>query len=97
MAIASVVFCQPRPSAEITVSASRIAGNANSTSMSRPTTGSTQPPEYPALMPRSVPSTAAIATETTATRSEVKMPTATRAATSRPNWSVPNQYRPDGA
>lgn len=90
-AIATAVFCQPVPSAVTTARASRIAGKANRMSTNRLTAWSTQPRKNPAQMPSTEPITVAMATDSTATRSEVQMPTATRAAMSRPNWSVPNQ------
>ena len=55
MAIAIAVLNQPEPSALTIASASRIAGNAKSTSLTRITIASTQPPKKPAATPATVP------------------------------------------
>src|SRR5919204_34017 len=55
MAIAIAVLNQPEPSALTIASASRIAGNAKSTSLTRITIASTQPPKNPAATPAGVP------------------------------------------
>src|SRR5205807_3777534 len=86
----------PISSALTIASASRIAGKAKSTSLTRITIASTQPPKKPAATPATVPIVPAIATETSATCSEAFTPSTQREKMSRPNWSVPSQYFEDG-
>ena len=58
----------------MTASASRIPGNASSTSIARMMSVSRQPPQKPASPPSASPHVSAIPTETTPTRSESRPP-----------------------
>src|SRR5437762_274460 len=78
------------PSAATIPSASRIAGNAKNTSITRPITRSAMPPRYPDTRPRTPPTSVAAATDSTATCMERRAPNSTRLKRSRPSASVPN-------
>src|SRR2546430_2071589 len=88
--MAMMTFLGSGPSAATIPSASRIAGNAKNTSITRPITRSAMPPRYPDTSPRTLPTSVAAATENTATCIERRAPNSTRLKRSRPSASVPN-------
>src|SRR5262245_27996166 len=79
----------------MTDSASRIAGNAMSASITRMMTVSARGTK-PATSPGTTPRTAVTVRTAAPTRSESRIPWTTRAKRSRPKSSVPNQWRRDG-
>src|SRR6266511_3879544 len=85
-----MTFFGSGPSAATMPSASRMAGNAKNTSMTRPMPRSTMPPRYPDISPSTPPTTVAIATDTTETCTESRAPKRMRLSKSRPNASVPS-------
>ena len=66
-------------------------------SVARETSPSTHPPTYPATSPMGTPSAIEMHTETKPASSDARVPQITRARTSRPISSVPNQWTADGA
>src|SRR5262245_37615439 len=80
----------------MTDSASRIAGNAMSASITRMMTASARGTK-PATSPGTAPRSAVTARTEAPTSSESRMPCTTRAKRSLPKSSVPNQWRGDGA
>src|SRR5712691_11689651 len=92
-----ITFLGSGPSAATIPSASRIAGNAKNTSITRPITRSAIPPRYPDTSPRTPPTTVAAATENTATCIERRAPNSTRLKRSRPRASVPKGNAAAGA
>src|ERR1051326_3935199 len=89
MPMASMALMIPVPSTAMMPMASRIAGNANSTSMQRMISPSFQPPKKPAISPAVAPISSASATEMTPTSSETCAPNMMRRRMSRPNSPVP--------
>src|SRR5437762_5727312 len=92
-----MTFFGSGPSAATIPSASRIAGNAKNTSITRPITMSAMPPRYPDTSPRTLPTSVAAATDNTATCMERRAPNSTRLKRSRPSASVPNGNAAVGA
>lgn len=89
---ASAALVVPNPRRMTTLSDSRSAGIASSTSTTRMSTSSTAPPAAPAVTPIAVPATSPTRTATRAPVTECEAPWMTRAKTSRPVASVPNQW-----
>ena len=87
---AIATFSRPGPRMVTMMSARRIPGNASSTSTSRMSARSTQPPRIPATSPTRPPDTIAIATAAKPIESDARPPSMSRSKTSRPNWSVPS-------
>src|SRR5207248_382787 len=86
-----------KPSALTMTTASRKLGIASSTSTSRASTTSTTPPRNPESRPIRPPTTTPITTATSALDTDDAVPWTTRANSSRPRWSVPNQWAALGA
>ena len=84
------------PSTATSAIASRMPGNASSTSIIRPSASSTHPPAYPATAPTIVPTVAEIDTTASPTISEIRAPMSRRARMSRPSSSRPNGCCQDG-
>ena len=63
----------------------------------RDTMRSVQPPKKPAATPASPPIRNTRTTDDTAMMKSSRVATITRLSTSRPSWSVPNQWAADGA
>src|SRR6266576_2510992 len=78
--MAMMTFLGSGPSAATIPRASRIAGNAKNTSITRPITRSAMPPRYPDTSPRTLPTSIAAATENTATCMERRAPNISRPA-----------------
>ena len=92
IAVASTMFCTVLPSAATMPMASTNSGKAMMVSAMRLTMRSVQPPKYPAATPARPPMRNTSATEATAMVKSSRVATTTRLKTSRPSWSVPNQW-----
>lgn len=96
IAIATITVVTLGWSTTASASDSSSAGKARKTSVTRMITSRAQPPAYPATTPSATPATPLTASTATAMNSEVRAPNRTRLNTSRPTWSVPNQWAPPG-
>ena len=90
------MFCTELPSAATIPMASTNSGNAMMVSAMRPTMRSVQPPKNPAATPAMPPIRNTSATEAMAMKKSSRVATTTRLSTSRPSWSVPNQWAREG-
>ena len=88
-AMAMMAFRVLAPSMPATAMASTRPGKAIIMSATRMITASTQPPKYPASMPRKEPITNTTATSMNVEDSDVRAPYSTRTKMSRPILSVP--------
>ena len=70
--------------------ASKMLGNANTTSFTRISTSSSKPPKYPVNAPSKMPQKVPIATVATAISNVVLLPVITRLKISLPKLSQPN-------
>ena len=95
--IAIIAFVRLGPKKAANAIAKIKNGQAKKASVAREIRVSTIPPKKPANMPIVMPSTSEIATETVPANNEARAPQTTRASTSRPSSSVPNQCAPVGA
>src|SRR5690349_21083100 len=87
---ASTTFTRLGPSTATRAIASRMPGNAISTSITRLITSSTGPPKYPASDPNNIPSVDETETTEMPTSSEIRAPCRSRARMSRPSSSSPS-------
>src|SRR4051794_3610176 len=95
MPIAAVLSPTPRPT--VTAIARIRGGKARIASIVRIAMPSAAPPRVPATRPIRPPMRAPPMVTSEATVSEIRAPSATRASTSRPSWSVPIGWAPVGA
>ncbi len=96
MPMAMIEFTTPAPQTAVSMMAERIAGNANVKSARRITASSTQPRRAAASSPSAVPAVSPMPTAITPTRIELRAPTSSSEATSRPYASVPSQCAAPG-
>ena len=87
---AIIAFLSDGPSTVTARIATRMNGNASSTSMTAMMTLSTTPPLTPATRPIAIPTIIPTAAGTTPKRSEIGIPASIRAVRSRPRTSVPS-------
>ena len=97
MPMAMIELTMPAPNTAVIMMADRMAGNANVKSARRMMTSSTQPRLAAASKPRLTPASKPMLTAITPTKMELRAPTSSSDATSRPNGSVPSQCRRLGA
>ena len=86
----------PAPNTAVIMMAERMAGKAKVKSASRMMSSSTQPRLAAASRPSAVPMVRPMPTAITPTRMELRAPTSSSEATSRPKASVPSQCWPVG-
>ena len=91
MPMAMMALTMPGPNTAVIMMADRMAGKASVKSLSRMMVSSIQPRRAAASRPSAVPTTSPIPTATTPTRMELRAPTSSSDATSRPYTSVPSQ------
>ena len=94
---ASIAFVSPVPSPAMIAMAITIAGTATTVSTRRIPIRSTHPRKYPMVSPSGIPMINATATACAPASSAYRAPNISRLAMSRPTWSVPSQYSPDGS
>ena len=91
MPMAMIELTMPAPNTAVIMMADKMAGNANVKSASRMMVSSTHPRRAAASSPSATPRPMPMPTAITPTSSELRAPTSSSDATSRPKASVPSQ------